>query len=214
PRFSGNFVNSSYGVPPTVPMPSFPAPGLGITARVAPMAGVELRAGAYEGAPAVGELAGWRRADGVVELGAVVVTHALRGRAGAGVHSLGVWRHTATGVDGVFGSADLRLYLSRDPDDDRSVQGFARAGYAPDAGGLDAQAYIGGGATLHGVLGRRNTIGAGAAWIRFADRAEAFVELFYKLRPLPWLTFEPDSQLYRLAGRTELVAGLRARIKL
>ena len=48
----------------------------------------------------------------------------------------------------------------------------------------------------------------------FLDRDEIFVELFCKLRFIPWLTFEPDAQVYFTPDGERLALGLRTKLKL
>lgn len=203
----GHFVNSSYGAIPTAPMPTFPTPALGVAALVAVAPWLELRAGGYEGAPELEEpVVGF--GDGAFLTAAAVLRHPIAGRP-SGVHTVGVWRHTAEERSGVYAVADVQLAL----DARRSVQLFARGGASPSApAAIDA--YVGGGAALHPVIGDDDTLGLGAAHARGDAIDETFVELFYKLRPLEWLTFEPDAQLYVVGGALRLAAGLRAKLKL
>jgi len=215
PRFVGNFVNSSFGVIPTVPMPTFPAPAVGGTLLVQPAAWLDVRAGVFEGAPEIesfGETA--FSGDGVLGIAALVAQHDVAGRP-AGLHTVGAWHHTGTGEAGVFGVADLLLFAAPcDRDDPRSVQVFVRGGWTPDPVQLP-ELYAGGGVTAHGFLGVNNTIGLGGGWVRRPGGDEAFVEVFFKLRTIPWFTIEPDAQVYAVADRNaEVVVGVRTKLKL
>jgi hypothetical protein len=49
--YGGDFINSSFGVIPTVPMPTFPDPALGAVAFLEPADWMALGAGMYDGAP-------------------------------------------------------------------------------------------------------------------------------------------------------------------
>jgi porin len=189
PRFAGNFVNSSFGVAPSVPMPSFPEPDLGAFVSVEPTDWLGLRSAVYDGAT-TGD-------GGVFVVGALVLARA---------HSLGVWRHTGDQRSGVFGVLDWLVETGAG----QSLQLFVRGGWAePEPGEIGA--YVGGGATAHGFIGANHTVGIGAGHARTDEDQETFVELFCKLRFVPWLTLEPDVQYY--FPRT-FAAGLRAKLKL
>jgi porin len=227
PRFPGNFVHSSFGVPPTIPMPSFPAPGWGAVVAFEPQPWLTLRSGLYEGSPRFGSLRLAPDFDrGAFFIAAATVRHPLGIDPQGAVYSAGAWYQAldspttegATSNSGGFALVDLLFPLGLDAADARSVQIFARTGWArPERSPVGL--YIGGGATYHGIR-RFDTLGLGAGHARFREglaRAESFIELFYKLRFAAWLTFEPDAQLIvQSAGetRTALAAGSRFKIKL
>jgi porin len=213
PRFGGNFINSSYGVAPPVPMPSFPAPGLGAVVRADVASWLGARAGVYEGAPTIHSFGEHALDDGAFAVGALVFEHELFGQP-AGNHQLGVWTHTGQHRSGIFGVLDLQLRAHPDDrGDSRSVQLFVRGGWSEKIVG-QVYLYAGGGLTVHGYLGHDNTLGLGAGHARVDDTDETFVELFFKWRPAPWLTFEPDAQLYSTAAGEEFALGLRGKLKL
>lgn len=215
PRFAGNFVNSSYGVLPGAPIPSFPAPALGAAAFADLAPWLEARAGIYEGEPQLesfGESA-FGDGGGVMGIGALVLRHGLGGRE-SGIHSAGAWTHSASDRWGVFGILDWMLYVNpQDPDDPRSFQLFLRGDWSPEREG-EIGVYAGGGLTAHGFLGRNNTIGVGFGHARTDADEETFVELFFKWRPVPWLTVEPNLQLYDSFDERHTVLGLRLKLKL
>src|SRR5262249_28653536 len=95
PRFAGNFVNSSFGAVPTVPMPTFPAPALGANLTLSPVSWFQVNGAAYDGAPALesfGHLP-FAAPGGTMLMGSVVLQHELAGRP-SGIHTLGAWHHT------------------------------------------------------------------------------------------------------------------------
>jgi porin len=215
PRFPGNFVNSSYGVLPGAPLPSFPAPALGAALLVDATPWLGLRGGVYEGAPEVESFAGHAFDDGagLFAVGALVLRHELFGR-DSGVHSLGAWTHTASDRWGAFGVLDWRLFARpSDPDDERGVQLFLRGGWSPEREG-EIGVYAGAGVTAHGFLGLDETFGLGAGHARTDTEHETFVELFVKLRPVPWFTVEPNLQLFDAESGRHAVLGLRLKLKL
>jgi porin len=237
PRFPGNFIHSSFGAPPTVPMPSFPAPGWGGLVAFEPQPGLSVRSGLYEGRQRLGSFAGPDLKHGAFFIAAAIVRHALGSDPEGAVYSAGAWHQTAGAADaegepasntGGFALVDLLFPVddatSRDREapgrDARTVQLFARTGWArPERSPIDL--YVGGGATYHGLRGA-DTLGLGGGHARFRQgtgpaRSEEFIELFYKLRFAAWLTLEPDAQLIVHPGgvaRAALVAGTRFKIKL
>jgi porin len=215
PRFGGNFLNSSYGVIPTAPMPSFPTPGLGAAVFVDAASWLELRGGIYEGAPTInsyGEDA-FGSGAGAFAVAQLVFKHDLFGQP-SGAHSIGAWTHTGQDRSGVFAVVDwfLRLHPD-DTTDTRAFQLFARGGWSERAEGA-IYAYVGGGLTAHGFIGANHTLGLGAGHARADTGDESFVELFCKLRFVPWLTFEPDLQYYFTDLGEHFVMGARAKLKL
>ena len=213
PRFPGNFVNSSFGVFPGVPMPSFPAPGLGAVAFAEVTKSFELRGAIYEGSPKIGSFGetAFTGDGGMFTTAAVVLRHTLRGSESA-VNQLGVWRHTGMDRSGIFALYDMFLAVK----DDRSVQLFVRGSWSPRLRQLENEvtAYVGGGITAHAFLGKNNTIGLGAGWAHTEFAGETFVEAFFKLREINWLTFEPDVQLFFKPDGHHFALGLRTKIKL
>ncbi len=218
PRFGGNFVNSSFGVLPGIPMPSFPAPGLGAAAFIEIMKWLELRGGVYEGSPKIGSFGASAFADdaGIFSIAAIAVRQNLNGRE-AGLHQLGVWTHNTLDRSGLFAVYDLILYGNpRDQNDKRSVQIFVRGDWSSKIRepANEITAYVGGGLTAHAFFGEDNTVGLGAGWVRTQAARETFIEAFFKLREIAWLTFEPDIQLYFTPDRRHLIFALRTKLKL
>lgn len=233
-RFPGNFVHSSYGVLPTIPMPSFPAPGLGAVVFVDPTPWLSLRSGVYEGAPQIESIG----VDRALEQGSAffIAAAVLRQNFGerrpqASIYSVGAWYGNRDGISanqtrsedfGAFAVADVLLRLApEDPADSRSVQAFIRMGWAP-SDRTPLALYVGGGATYHGLRGH-DTVGMGAGQARLAggtakpEQTESFFELFYKARIAPWFTVQPDVQLVLIpagADRAALVGGVRVKLKL
>lgn len=218
PRFVGNFMNSSFGVLPTAPIPSYPAPALGAAAFLKTTDWLALRGGIYEGDPRI-ESVGSHTFDadsGGVAIGAAHVDgHALGGR--DTLLQVGGWHHTGLDRSGAFTVADVFLPLaSSDEGEHRSVQLFLRGNFEPGADAPDAKVYLGGGVTTHGfsLFGVSDTVGLGFGWVSVTNASQGFVELFFKWRPLQWLSIEPDFQLYFLGGDVHVINGLRCKVKL
>ena len=215
PRFGGNYMNSSFGVLPTAPIPSYPAPALGAAAFVQTTSWLALRGGVYEGDPRV-ESVGAHAFDagaGAFMIGALHVDVGQISDRDT-ILQVGGWHHSGLDRSGAFAIADHIMPLaSASAGQHRTLQVFARGNVEPDATAPDAKVYLGAGITAHGVAGPNNTFGLGAGFVSVTDADQGFVELFFKWRPLAWFTVEPDLQLYFLGGDTHVVTGLRCKLK-
>jgi hypothetical protein len=221
PRFGGNFMNSSYGVLPTTPMPSFPAPALGASLSLQATPWLALRTGVYDGAPRMESFAGaaFEKGAGVFSPGALVVGRGADGPRDLSCQ-LGGWHHSDLDTGGAFAIAELLLrLLPREDGSPRSVQLFARGQWEPNADASRADApvadlYLGGGVTAHGLLEADHTIGIGAGYVSLDGDDEGFVEIFSKWRPATWFTVEPDAQFYFQGAQLHVLSGLRVKVKL
>jgi len=216
PRFGGNFMNSSFGVLPTSPLPSYPAPALGAAVFLQTTEWLALRGGVYEG-DSRSESVGSRAFDSGSGAFAIGAAHVDVGELGARdiLVQLGGWHHTELERTGAFGIVDFYLPLPKGGErDHRAVQIFARANVEPEATAPDAKVYLGGGATAHGLVGAHNTVGLGFGYVSVTDADQGFIEAFFKWRPLVWFSVEPDLQFYFLGGDTHVVTGLRCKVKL
>jgi porin len=226
--YAGDFINSSFGLIPTVPMPTFPDPGLGAAAFVEPASWITLGAGLYDG-DANGGTSGFDStfdSEGglfwVVEAavsGALLPTSRRQG-----TYRVGGWQHTddveeltaaATPEEfsqnhGVYLALDQPLFEERpDAEDEQGLGAFAQFGWAPEDRNELAW-YLGGGFMYTGALPGRDAdvLGVGVAHVRFSDRAkrldgltdETVVEVFYTARLAAWLSLQPDLQFIANPG--------------
>lgn len=224
PRFPGNFVHSSFGAPPTIPMPTFPAPGLGVLTYLEVAPWLELRAGGYDASPELESFGISSAFDGGPFLIASATTqHEVLGLSDAALYSAGAWYRARTPeapshTEGTYATADVLWSVGPGKN---TLQTFVRAGWAsPEESAITL--YLGGGITYHALRGH-DTVGLGGGHVRARDEAdttdltESFLELFYKARLTPWFSIEPDLQLLFGPGggeRTVLVGDVRARLKL
>jgi porin len=244
PRYGGNFVNDAFGAFPNVPMPSFPAPGLGGVIVVEPSKYVVLRAGAYEGRPQIGSFG----FDSVAAPGAGAFTMASVAarhffgvdRRHGGVTNVGVWHHSGlfariardpdpgdlAGTSGVTLTHDERIYSNpKDKDSTAGLHLFFRLSFA-EPNRNNADRYVGSGLTYHGLPWRDNdTVGVGFGAVHLQQPllgskepgTEIFVETFYKARLTNWFSLEPDFQFFHRPGgdgRDAVVLGLRFKLRL
>ena len=215
PRYGGNFTNSSFGVLPTAPIPSYPAPALGAAVFVQTTDWLQLRGGLYEGDSRIQSVGGhtFDPGSGGFAIGAAHVDLSELGGRDTLVQ-VGGWHHTGLDRTGAFAIADWFLPFGSDESRHRSFQLFLRGNVEPDATAPDAKVYVGGGFSAHAFAGAHNTVGLGFGYVSVTDADQGFVELFFKWRPFAWFTVEPDLQLYFLGGDTHVITGLRTKLKL
>ncbi|OYP28417.1 carbohydrate porin [Rhodopirellula sp. MGV] len=238
----GDFVHSSFGQIPTVPLPTWPNPGLGI-AVIADVSDVlHLKGGIYDGTATTGPSTGGRSGFeslgdyGMMLLSEVLITSSLaEDEALTGAYRVGAWYHSDNFDDlrpgatdpfrenyGMYLGIDQLLWLERCSDD--SAQGlgvFFQFGWAPsDRNEIDL--YLGGGLTYQGLAPGRpdDLFGVGIANAGFRDQTldpERAVELFYKFQLTPCSSLQPDLQyISNPAGSIDdaLVIGLRTEVVL
>ncbi len=230
----GEFINSSFGLIPTVPLPTFPAPALGIMSAWQVHDAVRIKAGLWDGAPAVGSGCFGTAFDGsggtIGAFGAEIV--AFGTRVPAGTYRIGVWHHTEVEVatDILKGhsaglGAATGLYFTVDQglwEDGRSRLALFIQGGWGEADRSAFATYFGGGLTLAAPFAERqkDLIGVGIAHAEIGEierfvpdsSSETVIELFYTFSLTPWLDLKPDIQwVHQPSGvdGSALAAGLR-----
>ncbi|HVX66191.1 MAG TPA: carbohydrate porin [Bryobacteraceae bacterium] len=221
-----DFLNSSYGLNPTTPMPTYPAPELGVSIWVAPAPWISWGFGAYQG----GDLEPQSEGGSSVQRRPFTIFEARlepfrKSSNWNGSYHVGMWRQSraawlATAEPGapvrnygVYATADQ--WFRRSPSGDHRGPGlFFQWGWTP-ADRNEVAGYLGGGVAYAGLLpGRRkDSAGVGVTRAKLGPaRAETIVEWFYKCRISPHLTLQPDLQWVMHpagTGRGALVAGVR-----
>jgi porin len=220
---AGDFINSSFGIVPNVPIPTFPDPGLGVAVFLEPAAWLGLGMGVYDGGPN-GGTSGFDTAFdgeggtfGITEL--TLRTPALPGIREPGVYRIGGWLntenvdeitgdpgpHTFSGNHGLYVIFDQLLFEEGPGDtDSQGMAAFGQFSWAPgDRNELER--YLGAGVIYTGAIRGRDLdmLGLGVAHAVFSDRVrdldgtthETVIELFYRAQLTPWLALEPDLQL-------------------
>jgi len=237
-EFGGEFINSSAGFSPTIPLPSYPDQDLGVALGIAPVSWFSVNLGAYNGDPD-----GSRSLKGAfLDLAGpmIMVEPAFH-------YGLLGGRHGHIRVGGWFNGTDVDSPDENDPDpethgeaygwyltwedeiwrerpeDGEDAQGialFGQYGWAPPDRSA-AEHYIGGGIRWEGMIPRRDEdiAGLGVFHVRFSDEAnlekdsETIVEAFYVVRLFGCLFLEPDLQYIINPGGTTnpdaLAVGLR-----
>ncbi len=223
----GDFINSSMGLTPTIPIPTFPVPTMAVTTFWQLTEEVSFKAGVFDGGSTLNP---WGFSDeghafSIYELKS---HHEFCGLP-ADFH-VGMWYHggvfprsggmTAKGNHGVYLGADQMLWLEnpKDEDDDQGVGVFLQYSWVPEDRN-DLRYHFGGGAVWKGLVENRDDdiLGLGYTRVEFSSElpgqsAETEIELFYKAPINDTLTIQPDVQyIARPNGmlRDALVVGTR-----
>jgi porin len=231
----GEFINSSFGLIPTVPLPTFPAPALGVMAGWAPSESILLKIGYWDGAPAVCSCVSSSIVDGsggTVAAAGIEITP-FGGDIIDGTYRVGVWRHSdieigapaaktsgeppTSPAKGLYFTVDQGIWESGA----RRLSVFAQGGWG-EADRSAVSRYFGGGLTFTSPFATRPDdiagIGVAHAKVGGLERgegragSETVVELFYKIPVLGWMTLNPDIQwIHRPGGieTTAFAAGIR-----
>ncbi|MEZ6040403.1 MAG: carbohydrate porin [Planctomycetaceae bacterium] len=236
-ELGGSFINTSLGLIPTVPLPTWPNPGFGLALFASPGDLVQFKFGLYDGSPSVGYQSGGRWALSTIgDNGAFAIAELLlTPRFGvdeelpASIRT-GVWFHTGRFENtntGQFESGNHGIYIGYDQmlwsegADAQGFGGFAQFGYAP-AELNSVRQHWGGGLVYRGLFSGRDDdeLGLGFSSVRFSDsslRSETAVELFYQATLTPFAVIQPDIQYIASPSgniRDALVVGLRTEIVL
>ncbi len=227
-ELGGDYINSSFGLQPTVPMPTFPDPAAGVTAFFTLTDWASLKLGVFDGA-ADGRLWGFSNTGDTFSLleGDFVYDVIMEGlptRCFAGI-----WYHngqfdgtdgssTYTGDHGFYTGIDQMVWVEdADADAAQGLGFFAQYSWAPQDRN-EIHQYVGGGLVYRGLLPCRDddTIGIGTGHAilspTLAADNETVLELFYKAQLTPYINVQPDLQYIASPGGVEqdaLVAGLR-----
>ena len=236
--YGSNLVNPSYALPPTVPMPTFPAPALGASVIAAPWKALSLGLGFYEGAPRIGGSGFDTFFDSSRGYFSVVEAtwkpglgedHRL-----SGDYCIGFWYHTGrlagqgtgaatfNGNYGFYLQMNQALYKKKGDDpSDQGLGAFLQLGWAPKERNA-ITGYVGAGLQYQGILPNRPAdilgLGMSHTWLSEGNRATPLVslELFYIVQIFPWLGIQPDVQYFymtRSEQRSGLAAGCRWLVK-
>ncbi len=215
--YGEDFIGSSFAVIPTIPMPTFCDPGLGVAAFWEPEDWISLGAGYYEGDPK-GSTSGFNTAFGNHGGSFTIGELALKTSFGAqkdlpGTYRFGGWYHSSdfeevgddadtdvfAGNHGFYLAFDQMLYHEQN-DSDQGLGTFFQFGWAPENRN-EIDRYFGIGLSYVGLLtGRDEDItGIGLAQALWSNRMddvtrETAIELFYKAQLTEFMSIQPDIQ--------------------
>jgi porin len=218
--FGAEFLNASFGVIPTNPLPTFPDPALGVSAFAEVTEEVTLGVGVYSATPIR-----WGLLRGTT-FGAEVAWAPGAGGGAAGTrYRAGAWYMRDPldagdpGTSSFYAALDQVLY--REGGSDQGLSGFLQVGTSTGAPN-GVSDYVGAGLLYSGLIPGRDEdrVGVGVAHARLPARAgagptETDIELLYRLSPWSWITLQPSLHWVLSPGgedRTAVVAGLRIEV--
>lgn len=227
-ELGGDFVNSSFGFPPVLPLPTFPDPAAALTTYFTLTEWATLKAGVFDGASTgsnwgfsgTGETFSLLEADFVYD----VIMEGLPTR-----YFAGVWCHsgqfdgtdgvsTYTGDHGYYMGIDQMVWL--EDCDAEAAQGlglFAQYAWGPEDRNEICK-YFGAGLVYRGLLPCRDddTLGVAMGQATLSPQLgvadETVIEFFYKAQLTPHINVQPDLQYIANPAGVEqdaFVAGLR-----
>lgn len=213
-EYGGEFLNSSPGFSPTIPLVTFPEQDWGVVFGAAPVDWFSINLGVYSGRNHGSRSIGSTMHDlhGPFAIVEPAFHYDLGGRAG---HiRFGYWYHgddfewlDGLGVDdstdGFYATWDQQVY-AENPDDEEDEQGigvFGQYGHS-DERVIEVENYYGGGVQWIGAIPSRDddVLGLGVFHVDFSDDggfaedSETAYELFYKIQVCPWISVKPEVQ--------------------
>ena len=234
--FRGEFIQSSAGFAPTIPLVTYPDPDWGAVVGAVPCEWFSINAGVYQGEPDGGRALSntCDRLAGPMVMVEPALHYDVLGRhghlrAGGWYNGARVDRLRANDpAPGMFGetygwylSWDQEVWSERhdDADDEQGIGVFGQYGWAP-SDRSDAHIYAGGGVQWIGAIPTRDrdVVGIGVFHVTFSDEAglsesgETATELFYKLWLAGFASLKLDVQYIADPGGAfpdAVVAGAR-----
>jgi porin len=236
-ELAAQFIHSSFGTIPNVPVPTYPDPALGAALLLEPEGPVRIGVGIYDGEPDGGRSGFASAFDGKGGAFSVLETSLgfHLGRERPGRFHAGIWYHSDElpdldagdshrGNQGFYLLLDQWIYTEPRHDEGRGLGLFLQLGQAPGDRN-EIETYAGGGVVVRGALPGRTAdlLGLGVAHARLSDdlptraagQAETVFELFYRAELPRGLTLQPDLQWVTNPGgdgRNAFVAGLRLEV--
>lgn len=228
-----DFINTSFSIMPTAPLPCYPDQKFGLMVEVAPKPWFLLRNGIYH------------KEDGAFNVTEAEVKTNIKGLAGRAF--VGYWAQsreitTTTGLDmygepitrtdfknyGAYAAFEQMIY-KEDKKDETNQQGLTligQVGFTPTTKN-DVNRYFGAALHYRGIIPKRDNdiMGVGVASANFSTRLadidsrtgqENAFECFYRIQVNPWLYFQPDVQFIMNPGgsyQNSVALGFRSVIK-
>lgn len=228
----GDFINSSFGVSPTIPLPTFPNPSMAAVVFFQLTDWLSFKTGVWDGGDPE-KLDSWGfSGEGIAfSMYELKAEYDLDDGRYPGDFHVGMWYHGGqfddlatsvpnTGNHGVYLGADQMIAKERscDEENDQGLGVFVQYGWAPEDRN-EVHQHVGGGLVYKGLLSDRDEdfTGVGVTHVRFSEglpdqSSETAVELFYKAQVAPHIVVQPDMQYIVKPSGTErnaLVVGMR-----
>jgi len=213
-EYGGEFLNSSAGFSPTIPLVTYPDQDWGIILGYQPADCFSINFGFYQGRPDGGRSIG--NTLGALYGPMLMIEPAFHYSIGEkpGHLRLGYWykgdeverldeSDTSGSTDGFYLTWD-QLLCSEDPTDEENTQGlgvFGQIGVS-DEKFFEAERYYGAGLQWTGPIPSRDddVAGLGVFHVELSDDggfdedSETVFEIFYRLQVTPWFAVKPDIQ--------------------
>jgi porin len=193
---ASDFLTPAMGFSPSiVAMTSFPAPASSVSLFVAPLRGVEVGAGVFNGSPADGRWIGWDSRFTIAQAAAAWTLSGigLGGRVTAGGWGYRDFSGARANTSGFYLTAEQALWA----DAERGTSAFVQLGSSDSDSPV--RRHIGGGLSTRGVSRRRplDVTGIGMTYIRFVTEAsveesDVAVEVFHRFVLTPSISVIPD----------------------
>lgn len=233
---AGDNINSSFGLIPNIPIPAYPATGLGVATVISPNKFIDIKYGFFDGNSRDKTNAFKTAFDG--ENGGVHITEIafkpeIKGYQGN--YIAGFWAHTGD-LDEITDSADVRTFQNNKgfytafeqkifKEKDNNEEGLSiigQFGWAPPDRN-EISRYYGAGLKYTGLIPKRNNDVTGIA-TAIADVSnryktidgrtqETILELFHKIQLTNWFALQPSMQFVFNPGgdgKNAFAMGLRS----
>ncbi len=230
-EIAADFVHSAYGIPPTLPGPTYPHDSMGAVLLVKLTESLVAKAGIWDGYPDGGTW-GFSGTGITYSIAELEHRYKLFGKL-PGVLDVGFSHLSAIDVVPgefmpeqytIYGDFEQAIYRE-DLSDERNEQGlsgFARCGTVDPKTGVPFKDYYGVGLVYRGLLRGRDEdlMGAGVNHLRHnlgGTGTETATEVFYKVHVTPWATVQPTFQFISSPSgvyHDSVVAGVRFQIVL
>ncbi len=228
-EMAAELINSSFGLPPTIALPTYPDPGWGALVVVQPNKTLQFDLGWFEGAADGASFALRRRSlvDDAVALAEVTVhTGPLFDRPHGGSQHVGVWTRTSqraglaqqdrSRAGGLWWMAEEPVWTH----DDDLVALFCQASWRWAVTAVDIRRTLTAGVVMQGVVPWRpdDLVSLAFASATVEAGSETSVELFYKVAVLGAISVVVDLQYIHqpagVLGKTGLVGLSRLSVQL
>lgn len=226
----GDFLNASYGLIPTVAMPTYPAPQLGVTMWAKATSRVSVGGGVYKGLKMDGaDPEAAPVSTGVFTILETKVEPYKKDAVFHGSYRVGVWQQagsTWSANDPLHPARNYGFYATGDHWFRKATSAganvgpgvFFQVGWAP-SGRNEIASYWGVGGAYPGLLSKRpdDSVGVGVTQARLATgKNETVMEVYYKIQATKRVYVQPDVQwVNRPAGdgRNVLLGGVRLGVR-
>ena len=235
---AGDYINSSFGLIPNIPIPAYPAPGLGVTTIVSPHKSIDLKYGFYDG-DSQPKTNAFRTAfdnkNGAVHITEVAFKPEIKGHQGN--YIIGSWVHTGDVEEiteaeeprtfktnkGFYTAFEQKIFNEKDKID-QGLSVIGQFGWAPSDRN-EISRYYGVGIKYTGLIPKRDKdiTGIGTAIADVSQRyksidertSETVLEVFHKIQLTNWLALQPSMQyIFKPggSGKNAFTMGIRSMI--